>query len=606
MSEETKNTTEEVVTAQETVETTPVVEETVNPAEFLATFNWHRYEEGIDEVDEAKLVEFEKALEGTVGFVNERDVIEGTVVRKTDRDAIIDINSKSEGVISLNEFRYNPSLAVGDKVEVLVDKREDSSGQLVLSHKKARVIKAWDRVNNAHETGEIVNGFVKCRTRGGMIVDIFGIEAFLPGSQIDVKPIRDYDQYVEKTMEFKVVKINHEFKNVVVSHKALIEADLEDQKKEIISQLEKGQVLEGVVKNITSYGVFVDLGGVDGLVHITDLSWSRINHPNEIVELDQKLNVVILDFDDNKSRIQLGLKQLSAHPWEALNTELKVGDKVNGKVVVIADYGAFVEVEEGVEGLIHVSEMSWSTHLRSAQDFVKVGDVVEAQILTLDREDRKMSLGMKQLHPDPWTDITTKYPVGSTHTGTVRNYTNFGVFVELEEGIDGLVYISDLSWTKKVKHPSDFVTVGDKLEVKVLELDVENRKLNLGHKQTQDNPWDAHEATYAIESTHEGTIKEKNDKGATVVFADGVEAFAPGRLLEKEDGTKLAKGDTAQFVVIEFSKEYRRIVVSHTATFKAEEARNVKAAAKKAQDAEKTTLGDIGGLAELKKKMEGK
>ncbi|CAM1354293.1 MULTISPECIES: 30S ribosomal protein S1 [Tenacibaculum] len=590
MSEETKNTAPEAV----------------NPAEFLATFNWHKYEEGIDEVDESKLQEFEKALEGTVGFVNERDVIEGTVTRITDRDAIIDINSKSEGVISLNEFRYNPNLSVGDSVEVLVDKREDSSGQLVLSHKKARVIKAWDRVNNAHETGEIVNGFVKCRTRGGMIVDVFGIEAFLPGSQIDVKPIRDYDQYVEKTMEFKVVKINHEFKNVVVSHKALIEADLEDQKKEIIGQLEKGQVLEGVVKNITSYGVFVDLGGVDGLVHITDLSWSRINHPNEVVELDQKLNVVILDFDDNKSRIQLGLKQLSAHPWEALNTDLKVGDKVKGKVVVLADYGAFVEVEEGVEGLIHVSEMSWSTHLRSAQDFVKVGDEVEAQILTLDREDRKMSLGMKQLHPDPWTDITAKYPVGSTHTGTVRNYTNFGVFVELEEGIDGLVYISDLSWTKKIKHPSDFVTVGDKLDVQVLELDVENRKLNLGHKQTQDNPWDAHEATYAIGSTHEGSIKEKNDKGATVVFADGIEAFAPTRFLEKEDGSKLEKGDAVKFIVTEFSKEYRRIVVSHTSLFKEEEKKNIKAAAKKAADAPKSTLGDIGGLAELKKKMEGK
>lgn len=596
MSEETKNTAEEAVT--------PVAVETVNPQEFLANFDWHKYEEGIEAVDDAKLAEFEKALEGTVGFVNERDVIEGTVVRLTERDVIIDINSKSEGVISLNEFRYNPALAEGDTVEVLVDKREDSSGQLVLSHKKARVIKAWDRVNNAHETGEIVNGFVKCRTRGGMIVDVFGIEAFLPGSQIDVKPIRDYDQYVEKTMEFKVVKINHEFKNVVVSHKALIEADLEIQKKEIIGQLEKGQVLEGVVKNITSYGVFVDLGGVDGLVHITDLSWSRINHPNEVVELDQKLNVVILDFDDNKSRIQLGLKQLSAHPWEALNTDLKIGDKVTGKVVVLADYGAFIEVSEGVEGLIHVSEMSWSTHLRSAQDFVKVGDTVEAQVLTLDREERKMSLGMKQLHPDPWTDITTKYPVGSTHTGTVRNYTNFGVFVELEEGIDGLVYISDLSWTKKIKHPSDFVTVGDKLEVQVLELDVEGRKLNLGHKQTQDNPWDAHEATYAIDSVHEGTVSEKNDKGATIAFADGVEGFAPSRHLDKEDGGKLAKGDTAQFKVLEFSKEYRRVVVSHSAIFRAEEKKNVKVATKKAADAEKTTLGDISGLAALKKKME--
>ena len=608
MSQETKNTEEQVVaaevqeTATEAVAETVV--ETVTPQEFLENFNWHKYEQGIEAVDEEKLKAFETALVGTVGFVNERDVIEGTVIRITDRDAIIDINSKSEGVISLNEFRYNQGLAVGDVVEVLVDKREDSSGQLVLSHRKARVIKAWERVNNAHETGEVVNGFVKCRTRGGMIVDVFGIEAFLPGSQIDVKPIRDYDQYVEKTMEFKVVKINHEFKNVVVSHKALIEADIEIQKKEIIGQLEKGQVLEGVVKNITSYGVFVDLGGVDGLVHITDLSWSRINHPNEVVELDQKLNVVILDFDDNKSRIQLGLKQLTAHPWEALNSDLKIGDKVMGEVVVLADYGAFVEVEQGVEGLIHVSEMSWSTHLRSAQDFVKVGDKVEAQILTLDREDRKMSLGIKQLHPDPWTDITTKFPVGSTHTGTVRNYTNFGVFVELEEGIDGLVYISDLSWTKKIKHPSDFVTVGDQLEVQVLELDVENRKLNLGHKQTKDNPWDVHEETYAIGSTHEGIVKEKNDKGAVVTFTDKVEGFAPTRFLEKEDGSKLGKGDTIAFIVLEFSKEYRRVVVSHTSIFKEEEKRNVKTAVKKSADAEKTTLGDIGGLAALKEKME--
>jgi len=601
MSEENKEVVAEETTTQPT-ETTTVEQQ--NPQEFLENFNWHKYEQGIEAVDEAKLKEFEEALKGTIGFVNESDVIEGTVIRITDRDAIIDINSKSEGVISLNEFRYNQNLAVGDKVEVLVDKREDSSGQLVLSHKKARVIKAWERVNNAHETGEVVNGFVKCRTRGGMIVDVFGIEAFLPGSQIDVKPIRDYDQYVEKTMEFKVVKINHEFKNVVVSHKALIEADIEIQKKEIIGQLEKGQVLEGIVKNITSYGVFVDLGGVDGLVHITDLSWSRINHPNEVVELDQKLNVVILDFDDSKSRIQLGLKQLSSHPWDALNADLKIGDKVTGEVVVIADYGAFVEVSEGVEGLIHVSEMSWSTHLRSAQDFVKVGDKVEAQILTLDRDERKMSLGMKQLHPDPWTDITTKYPLNSTHTGTVRNYTNFGVFVELEEGIDGLVYISDLSWTKKVKHPSDFVTVGDKLEVQVLELDVEGRKLNLGHKQTQDNPWDAHEATYAIDSVHTGTVKEKNDKGTVVTFEDGVEGFAPGRHLDKEDGTKVGKGDTLEFKVLEFSKEYRRVVVSHTAIFKEQEKRNIKVAAKKSADAEKTTLGDISGLADLKKKME--
>ena len=575
------------------------------PEEFLANFDWHKYEEGIEEVDESKLKAFEDALDGTLGFVNEREVIEGTVVRKTDREAIIDINSKSEGVISLNEFRYNPNLAVGDKVEVLVDRREDATGQLVLSHKKARVIKAWDRVNAAHESGEVVNGFVKCRTRGGMIVDVFGIEAFLPGSQIDVKPIRDYDQYVDKTMEFKVVKINHEFKNVVVSHKALIEADIELQKKEIIGKLEKGQVLEGVVKNITSYGVFVDLGGVDGLVHITDLSWSRINHPSEILELDQKLNVVILDFDDQKTRIQLGLKQLSAHPWEALDENLKVGDKIKGKVVVIADYGAFIEVSEGVEGLIHVSEMSWSTHLRSAQDFVKVGDEVEAVILTLDREDRKMSLGMKQLHPDPWTDITKKYPVGSVHEGTVRNYTNFGVFVELEEGIDGLVYISDLSWTKKIKHPSDFTSVGDKLKVKVLELDVEGRKLNLGHKQTQENPWDAYESKYTIDSVHEGTVKEITDKGAIVTLEEGLEAFVPGRHMDKEEGGKIAKGDVVNFKVLEFNKEYRRLVISHSAIFRAEEQKNIKAAAKKSNEAEKTTLGDANeALQALKEKME--
>ena len=595
---ESKEEVEEVVEA-------PVVK--VSPEEFLENFNWHKYEEGIEAVDEENIKAFEAALEGTLGLVSEREVIDGTIVRKTEREVIIDINSKSEGVISLNEFRYNPGLKVGDTVEVLVDKREDSTGQLVLSHKKARVIKAWDRVNNAHETGEVVNGFVKCRTRGGMIVDVFGIEAFLPGSQIDVKPIRDYDQYVEKTMEFKVVKINQEFKNVVVSHKALIEADIEIQKKEIIGKLEKGQVLEGIVKNITSYGVFVDLGGVDGLVHITDLSWSRINHPSEVVELDQTLNVVILDFDDEKTRIQLGLKQLNAHPWEALDDTIKVGDKVKGKVVVLADYGAFIEVAQGVEGLIHVSEMSWSTHLRSAQDFVKVGDEVEAQVLTLDREERKMSLGIKQLHPDPWSNIAEKYPVGSTHTGTVRNYTNFGVFVELEEGIDGLVYISDLSWTKKVKHPSDFVAVGDKLEVQVLELDIEGRKLNLGHKQTTENPWDGHEATYSIGSIHEGNVKEKSDKGLIVSFSDGVEAFVPSRFTTKEDGTKIAKGDTEKFKVIEFNKEFRRVVASHSSIFRAQEEKNIKAVQKKAESADKTTLGDLGGdLAALKKKMEGK
>jgi len=603
---ENKTNAEVEATEAKTVET-PVSAAQANPEQFLNDFNWHNYEEGIDPVDEVQLEEFEKLV--AENFVDTEDdtVVEGTVVSITDRDAIIDINAKSEGVISLNEFRYNPDLKVGDKVEVLVDVREDRTGQLVLSHRKARVIQAWDKVNAAHDTGEIVNGFVKCRTKGGMIVDVFGIEAFLPGSQIDVKPIRDYDVYVNKTMEFKVVKINHEFKNVVVSHKALIEADLEVQKKEIIGQLEKGQVLEGVVKNITSYGVFIDLGGVDGLVHITDLSWSRINHPNEIVELDQKLNVVILDFDEKKSRIQLGLKQLSAHPWEALDADLKVGDKVKGKVVVIADYGAFIEVSQGVEGLIHVSEMSWSTHLRSAQDFVKVGDEVEAVILTLDREDRKMSLGIKQLTPDPWTDITSKYPVGSRHTGIVRNFTNFGVFLELEEGIDGLIYISDLSWTQKVKHPSEFTKEGEKLEVVVLELDVEGRKISLGHKQTQDNPWDKYETEFGVGTVHTAAIDEMVDKGATIKFNEDIVAFVPARHLEKEDGSKVAKGETTEFKIIEFNKDFKRVVASHTAIFKEEEIKNVKAAAKKAATQEKPTLGDSNAaLQALKDKMEGK
>ena len=608
---------EKVAEAQveETVEVTkteaPVVSEAqANPDKFLKDFNWHNYEEGIDPVDEDQLEEFEKLVSENFVDTLDDEVVTGEVIHISDRDAIIDINAKSEGVISLNEFRYNPNLKVGDKVEVLIDVREDATGQLVLSHRKARVIKAWDRVNAAHDTGEIVNGFVKCRTKGGMIVDVFGIEAFLPGSQIDVKPIRDYDQYVNKTMEFKVVKINHEFKNVVVSHKALIEADIEVQKKEIIGQLEKGQVLEGTVKNITSYGVFMDLGGVDGLIHITDLSWSRINHPSEIVELDEKLNVVILDFDENKSRIQLGLKQLSKHPWDALGEEVKVGDKVKGKVVVIADYGAFIEVVDGVEGLIHVSEMSWSTHLRSAQDFVSVGDEIEAQILTLDREDRKMSLGIKQLTPDPWTDITKKYPVGSKHSGIVRNFTNFGVFVELEEGIDGLIYISDLSWTKKIKHPSEFCAVGDTLDVVVLELDVEGRKLSLGHKQTTDNPWDKYETEFALNTTHTGTIDELVDKGATVTFNEDIVAFIPARHLEKEDGKKLKKGEEAEFKIIEFNKEFKRVVGSHTAIFREEEAQNVKAAAKKAEAAAaeaKPTLGDANdALQALKDKMDGK
>lgn len=600
-------TTKEQQSVASSEESTPKVapsEQQENPKQFLEDFNWHKYEEGIDEVDDAQLEQFEKLVEENFVDTLHNEVVEGTVVHLTDQDAIIDINAKSEGVISLNEFRYNPDLKVGDKVDVLIDIKEDAEGQLILSHRKARVIRAWERVNKAQEDGTIVNGSVKCRTKGGMIVDVFGIEAFLPGSQIDVKPIRDYDAYVGKNMEFKVVKINHEFKNVVVSHKALIEADIEEQKKEIIGQLEKGQVLEGVVKNITSYGVFVDLGGVDGLVHITDLSWSRINHPNEVVELDQKLNVVILDFDEDKTRIQLGLKQLHKHPWDALDEGLKVGDVVNGTVTVIADYGAFIEVEEGVEGLIHVSEMSWSTHLRSAQDFVNVGDKIEAKILTLDREDRKMSLGIKQLTPDPWTDITNKYPVGSKHVGEVRNFTNFGVFVELEEGIDGLIYISDLSWTKKIKHPSEFCKVGDKLDVVVLELDVDGRKLSLGHKQTETNPWDKYSDEFAVGTKHAASITEIVDKGATVEFNEDVTAFVPQRYLEKEDGTKLTKGEAAEFIIIEFNKEFKRVVASHTSIHREEEAQIVK----KAEDeSKKTTFGDANAeLQALKDKMENK
>jgi len=614
MSEELKKETVDEVSKP--VETTEIIEQPaqeekkISPEEFLKDFNWHNYEEGIDPIEDSKLVEFEGLVKENFVDTLTDEVVEGVVVNISDRDAIIDINAKSEGVISLNEFRYNPGLKVGDKVEVLIDIREDATGQLILSHRKARVIMAWDRVNNAHDTGEIVNGFVKCRTKGGMIVDVFGIEAFLPGSQIDVKPIRDYDVYVNKTMEFKVVKINHEFKNVVVSHKALIEADIEQQKKEIIKQLEKGQVLEGTVKNITSYGVFMDLGGVDGLIHITDLSWSRINHPSEIVELDAKINVVILDFDEDKSRIQLGLKQLSKHPWEALSDDVKVGDKVKGKVVVIADYGAFIELAEGVEGLVHVSEMSWSTHLRSAGDFVKVGDEIEAMIITFNREDRKMSLGIKQLTPDPWTDITSKYPIGSKQKGTVRNFTNFGVFVELEEGIDGLIYISDLSWTKKIKHPSEFCAVGDKIEVITLELDVENRKLSLGHKQTLDNPWDKYENEFTLNSIHTFDIFEIVDKGATVKFNDDITAFIPSRYLVKEDGSKLVKGESAEFKVIEFNKDSKRVVASHTSVFKDVEAENIKVANKKnkkEKSESKNTLGDANEkLQELKDKMDGK
>ena len=570
-------------------------------------FDWDSFESGLDADARKEKSDLEEIYKGSLNDLAESDVIIGKVVRLTDKEAIVDINFKSEGVISLNEFRYNQGLKVGDEVEVMVDRREDKSGQLQLSHKKARTLKAWDRVNEYHESGEIVNGFVKSRTKGGMIVDVFGIEAFLPGSQIDVKPIKDYDQFVGKTMEFKVVKINPEFKNVVVSHKALIEADIEGQKKEIIAQLEKGQVLEGTVKNITSYGVFIDLGGVDGLIHITDLSWSRVNHPSEILSDGQVVKVVILDFDDEKTRIQLGMKQLEAHPWDALSADLKVGDKVKGKVVVLADYGAFVEVAPGVEGLIHVSEMSWSTHLRSAGDFVKIGDEVEAVVLTLDREERKISLGIKQLTPDPWADIQTKYPVGSQHVGTVRNFTNFGVFVELEEGIDGLIYISDLSWTKKIKHPSEFCAVGDKLDVIVLELDTEARRLSLGHKQLTENPWDKFETKYAEGTVHSGTATDVFDKGAQVQFEDAeVEAFAPSRLLEKEDGSKIKKGETADFKVIEFNKEFKRVVVSHTGIFRDEEKKAAKEAkpAASSSNEEKSTLGDIDALAELKKRME--
>ena len=565
-----KATTKKATTKKATTKKATTKKTSTKKAEpqddFLSSFNWHQYQEGIDELDEKQIKEFEKLVEKNFVDTSDDNIIQGEVIHLTEKDVIIDINAKSEGVISKNEFRYNPDLKIGDKVEVIVDTREDKSGQLVLSHRKARVIKAWDRVNDAHDKGEVVQGYVKCRTKGGMIVDVFGIEAFLPGSQIDVKPIRDYDQYTNKNMDFKVVKINHEFKNVVVSHKALIEADIEEQKKGIISQLEKGQVLEGTVKNMTSYGVFIDLGGVDGLIHITDLSWSRINHPSEILELDQTIKVVILDFDDDKSKIQLGLKQLTDHPWDKLGDDVKEGSKVTGKVVVIADYGAFIEIDEGIEGLVHVSEMSWSTHLRSAQDFVNVGDNIEAVVLSLDRESRKMSLGMKQLSEDPWTDITKKFPIGSKHKGSVRNFTNFGVFIELEEGIDGLIYISDLSWTKKIKHPSEFLSLEEKIDVVILDLDVEGRKLSLGHKQTKDNPWDLYEKDFAVDTIHKSEVSEVIDKGAIINFNDDISAFCPQRHLDKADGSKLVKGETAEFKVIEFSKEFKRVVVSHIQT----------------------------------------
>ena len=586
----------------------------VTTAEPEENFDWDAYENDAVVPASEKDALTQKYAE-TLSKVGEKEVVEGTVISMNKREVVVNIGYKSDGIISLNEFRYNPELKVGDKVEVYVETQEDKKGQLTLSHKQARALRSWDRVNEALEKDEIIKGFVKCRTKGGMIVDVFGIEAFLPGSQIDVKQIRDYDVYVGKTMEFKVVKINQEFKNVVVSHKALIEAELEQQKKDIISKLEKGQVLEGTVKNITSYGVFIDLGGVDGLIHITDLSWGRVNHPNEIVTLDQKLNVVILDFDDEKKRIALGLKQLTPHPWDALSADLKVGDTVKGKVVVMADYGAFVEIAPGVEGLIHVSEMSWSQHLRSAQDFMKVGDEVEAVVLTLDRDERKMSLGIKQLKSDPWQNIEEKYGVGTKHTAIVRNFTNFGVFVEIEEGVDGLIHISDLSWTKKVKHPAEFTQIGAPIEVVVLEIDKENRRLSLGHKQLEENPWDVFETIFTVDSVHEGTITEIFDKGAVVALPYGVEGFATPRHLVKEDGSQAKVDEKLEFKVIEFNKAAKRIIVSHSRVFEdaqkseekakknAEEKSTKKAVKQVKEKLEKTTLGDITELAALKEQM---
>ena len=584
----------------------------------LADFDWNAFENGTVESTQSH-DEQEKAYDATLGRVNENEVVDGTVISIGKREVVVNIGYKSDGIIPVNEFRYNPDLKVGDTVEVYVENQEDKRGQLVLSHKKARASKSWERVNAALENKEVIKGYINCRPKGGMIVDIFGIEAFLPGSQIDVKPIRDYDVFVGKTMEFQVVKINQEYKNVVVSHKALIEAELEAQKQEIISKLQKGQVLEGTVKNITSYGVFIDLGGVDGLIHITDLSWGRVNDPHEIVQLDQKLNVVILDFDEEKKRIALGLKQLTPHPWDALDANLKVGDKVKGKVVVMADYGAFVEIAPGVEGLIHVSEMSWSQHLRSAQDFLKVGDEVEAVILTLDRQERKMSLGIKQLKDDPWKDIEVKYPVGSHHHAKVRNFTNFGVFVELEEGVDGLIHISDLSWTKKIKHPSEFTQIGADIEVVVLEIDKDNRRLSLGHKQLEENPWDVFENTFTEGSVHEGTITELMDKGAVVQLEYGVEGFATPKHLVKEDGSHAKEGEKLPFKVIEFNKDSKRIILSHSRTFEdAQRGGEAPAAPRKARSnksknsdipsiqnqAATTSLGENNALAALKAKME--
>ena len=582
----------------------------------LDDFNWDEFENGTSA--NISKEELDKAYDETLNKVADHQVVDGKVISVDKKEVVVNIGYKSDGIIPASEFRYNPDLKIGDVVEVYVESAEDKKGQLILSHKKARLSKSWDRVNAALDAEEVVQGYIKCRTKGGMIVDVFGIEAFLPGSQIDVHPIRDYDQFVGKTMEFKIVKINQEFRNVVVSHKALIEQELEAQKKEIIGKLEKGQILEGTVKNITSYGVFVDLGGVDGLIHITDLSWGRVDDPHKVVELDQKINVVILDFDDEKKRIALGLKQLTPHPWDALDADLKVGDHVKGKVVVLADYGAFVEIQPGVEGLIHVSEMSWSQHLRSAQEFLKVGEEVEAVILTLDRDERKMSLGIKQLREDPWEAIETKYPVGSKHTAKVRNFTNFGVFVELEEGVDGLIHISDLSWTKKVKHPSEFTQVGAEIEVIVLDIDKENRRLSLGHKQLEDNPWDVFEAKYTVGSIHEGKIIELLEKGAVVQLDEDVEGFATPKHLQKEDGSQAQAGETLEFKVIEFNKDSKRIILSHSRTFEDPAREEKKAAAKKAPRAKKeetpkvenvaasTTLGDLDVLAQLKAQMEKK
>ncbi len=580
----------------------------------IEDFDWDAYEKGETQGEKTR-EELTKTYDESLNTVKDKEVIEGTIIALNKREAVVNIGYKSDGIIPFNEFRYNPDIKVGDTVEVFIENQEDKKGQLILSHRKARAARAWARINEALEKDEIIKGFIKCRTKGGMIVDVFGVEAFLPGSQIDVKPIRDYDMFVGKTMEFKVVKINSEFRNVVVSHKALIEAELEQQKREIISKLEKGQILEGTVKNITSYGVFIDLGGVDGLIHITDLSWGRVRHPEEVVELDQKLNVVILDFDDEKKRIALGLKQLQPHPWDALDQNLKVGDKVNGTVVVMTDYGAFVEVQPGVEGLIHVSEMSWSQHLRSAQEFMKAGDEVEAVVLTLDRDERKMSLGIKQLKEDPWEAIEAKYPVGSKHVAKVRNFTNFGIFVELEEGVDGLIHISDLSWTKKVKHPSEFTQVGADMDVIVLEIDKENRRLSLGHKQLETNPWDTYESIYTPGSTHVGKITESMDKGAVITLNEGGEGFATPKHLVKEDGSQAQLGEELPFVVIEFVKDTKRIILSHSRTFeevKEEQARRQRTASKKHSEpasqinnvAAGTSLGDLDVLADLKKKME--